>query len=401
METRTRWVVTLLLLGLVARIGAALALGGSFHFPDEAIYVDTVRRLSAGDGFGILYRQAPAYPVFLLLLSLGFPPGVTFLRVAQAAVAAFGTILVFELADRMFGRRAAIMAGLVYALDPLLVISSGLLYPETVAALLVPAVVLTALDAAERDALARSALAGAVLGILALLRPVALVMLPVVAAWITLMVPARLARRMAHPGAITLAFLLVLTPWTVRNLRVHGSLVPIAPAGTGAAPVDRDEVDRGGLLTSMARWAWTDPGALVSRVSRQFVLFWELAPTRLATDDPVMREQFRRRDPRLPAQQLFSPSLRDRVSAVSFGLELALALVGLFAVARTRWRQALLPFALILAYAVGYALFVAKLRYRIPVLPLVFLFTGAGVAAMYSLARQAGRREDMSKPVSS
>ena len=63
--------------------------------------------------------------------------------------------------------------------------------------------------------------------------------------------------------------------------------------------------------------------------------------------------------------------------------------MGIVVVARTQWRQVLLPVAVILAYAVGYALFAAKLRYRIPVLPLLFLFTGAGVAALYSLLRRA------------
>jgi hypothetical protein len=391
-ETRIRWVVTLLLLGLVARIGAALAVGGGFHFADEAMYVDAVRRLSAGEGFGIEYRQVPAYPVFLLLLSSGLPAGLTFLRVAQAVVAAFGTLLVFRLADRMFGYRAAIAAGLVYALDPLLVISSGLLYPEAVAALILPSVVLAALDGSERDALARSALAGGLLGILALLRPVALVLVPFAAGWTALTVAAPPVRRMAHLGALGLAFLLVLTPWTIRNIRVHGGFVPVATAGTDPVPIDQGEVARRGLTMSMARWAWSDPGTFVRRFTRQFVLFWELAPTRMLTDDPAGREELHRVDQRLPVQPFFWRRLRDRVSAASFGLELALALVGLVVGVRAHWRRTLLPVALILAYAAGFALFVAKLRYRIPVLPLVFLFTGAGATAVYSFVRRAGAR---------
>ncbi|HEY5939220.1 MAG TPA: hypothetical protein VIT87_00270, partial [Gemmatimonadales bacterium] len=155
-----------------------------------------------------------------------------------------------------------------------------------------------------------------------------------------------------------------------------------------AAPVGEDEVQRQGLLPSMARWAWTDPGALFSRVARQFVRFWEMTPTRMTTDIAAQREELHRLDPRLPVEPLFSRKLRDRVSAVSFAVELCLALVGIAVVARTQWRQALLPVAMILAYAVGYALFAAKLRYRIPVLPLLFLFSGAGAAALYSFLRR-------------
>jgi hypothetical protein len=388
-----KWGVIPLVVALVVRIGAAITIGGGFHFADEAIYVDTARRLSGGGGFGAEYSGVPAYPIFLALLSLGLPVGITWLRLAQAAVGALGSLFVFALADRMFGRRTAILAGLVYALDPLLAITSGLLYPETVAAVLLPLIVLMALDASERDALARSGLTGALLAILALLRPVALVLAPLVAAWTAVSLPARPARRVAHLGALGLAFLLVLAPWVARNYWVHGQLIPVAAAGSQLPAVPQEDVAGRGLLVAMARWAGNDPAGFASRVARQFVQFWELTPTRMITDNPAEREELHRRDPRLSVQQLFSRRLRDLVSAGSFALELLLALVGLVAVARTRWRQGLLPVAVILAYAAGYALFVAKLRYRIPVLPLLFLFTGAGAAAVYSLVRRAADRQ--------
>ena len=65
MESRIRWPLALLLVAVIARVAAALAIGGEFHFADEAIYLDAARRLSGGDGFGAAYRKVPAYPVFL------------------------------------------------------------------------------------------------------------------------------------------------------------------------------------------------------------------------------------------------------------------------------------------------------------------------------------------------
>src|SRR5688500_12566796 len=97
-DTRTRWVVTILLLAVLARVVAALVVGGSFKFADEAAYVDTARRLSGGEGFGVEYVRVPAYPVFLAALSLGLPAGLGFVRVAQAAVVGLGAVLVFQLA---------------------------------------------------------------------------------------------------------------------------------------------------------------------------------------------------------------------------------------------------------------------------------------------------------------
>jgi 4-amino-4-deoxy-L-arabinose transferase-like glycosyltransferase len=383
-----RWAVLLLLVALAARIGAVWAIGSGFHFADEAIYVDTARRLSDGAGFGIHFQQAPAYPVFLLLLSW-LPGEVTSLRVGQALIVAFGTLLVFLLGDRMFGRRTAIAAALVYALDPLLVFAAGLLYPEAIAALLLPIAVLAAVQGAENDDLRRSALSGALLGVLALLRPVALILPPVMAAWMALPGETHPARRYAHVLALGLAFLLLLAPWTARNYRIHGQLVPVAAAGTHTALASRKQITERGLPVAMAEWAWDHPARFVSRLTRQFILFWELRPTRLSTDDPLQRQRLHQTDPRLSVQPLVSHRLRDLVSTVSFGSELLLALFGLVVVARTRRRETLLLVALIVAYAIGYALFVAKVRYRIPILPLLFLFTGAGAASAFQRIRRA------------
>jgi hypothetical protein len=159
-------------------------------------------------------------------------------------------------------------------------------------------------------------------------------------------------------------------------------------------------VAREGLLPAIARWAWNDPEALVSRVTRQFIQFWELAPKRLVTDNYARRVELNRKDPRLEVRSLFSRDLRNLVSTATFSLELLLALGGIVVAARARGRQTLLFAGVILAYALGHALFVAKLRYRIPVLPLLFLFTGAGAAAVYSMMRGVVNRRVPPPPTS-
>jgi hypothetical protein len=386
-----RWVAFLLGGALIARIAGAIAIGNAFRFADEALYVDSARHLAGGAGFGAGYAGVPAYPVFLTLLSLGLPVSIGFLRVAQAAVAAIGSLLVYALAERTFGRRVAVAAGLAYAFDPLLVITSGLLYPETVAAVLLTAIILLALQASERDLLTRSLAVGGLLGVLAQLRPVALILPLAVGAWMAVTVESRPARRLAHLATLALAFSLVLTPWITRNYRIHREFVPVTTHGTHAAPVDPDEVDRKGLLAALAHWAWTQPGDLLTRVGRQFLQFWELTPTRLTSDDPETRNKLHQKDPRLSVSPLFDRGLRDLVSAASFAVELLLALAGIAVVFRSNRRASSLILAVILAWALGYALFVAKLRYRIPILPLLFLFSGAGAAAVYSLLRPTGR----------
>jgi 4-amino-4-deoxy-L-arabinose transferase-like glycosyltransferase len=378
LPSRGRTLVALCALGLIARLAAALALGGTYHFVDETIYLDAARRLLDGGGFGAGFVHPPAYPAVLAALAALVPGGLLGVRCAQSALAATGVALTFLLTERLFGARAAVIAALVYALDPLLVVTGALLYPDAVGGVMLLAVALGAVEAVRRDRPALSGAAGGLLGIMCQLRPVALILLPVVVGWIGGTLRATAGRRLVHAGAGLLAFGLALAPWTVRNYRVHGDVVPIATAGTSVAPAPRAEVERDGLLVAIVRRARQEPLQLARRVTREFAHFWELYPTRLLTDNPQYRAKQHGKDARLPEEASFPRGLRDTVSALSFAPVLLGALIGL----PEGWRRGragtVLLLGLTLAYAVGYSLFVAKLRYRVAVLPFVFAFAGVG-----------------------
>lgn len=395
MSTRQR-LAALVALALILRIAAAVAMGNGLRFADEAAYTDVARQLLAGGGFGD-YRGVPGYPVFLAAAWAPLAASIGWLRLAQAVVAALGAGLTFVVAGRLFDRGTATAAALIYALDPLLVVAGGLLYPEAIAAMAMLAVVGAAWEAVRRGSLLCSGLTGLCLGALALLRPVALIVIPVVAVWIALGVAGRFGRRALHAGLVALICLLVLAPWTWRNYLVYHRLIPVSLAGTHVAPAPRAEVERRGLAAAILEEGEREPLMLAGRMAREFGHFWELTPTRLMTDDPVQREALHRRDPRLATEPAFSRPLRDRVSALSFGLELLLAVGGLILAWRARRREALLLALVVLAYALGYSLFVGKLRYRIPVLPLVFMFAGYAAAALYAATRRRGANAEPSR----
>ena len=160
---------------IAARLGAAVFLGDRLHFDDEAIYYDTARRLADGAGFGERYRNAPGFPVVLAAFQAVGVDGVAGMRMAQAIVTGAGAAVVMALASAVVGRGGAVVAGLLYGLDPLLAVAGGLLYPEAVAAVVLTAAVAVTLGAARHHDALRPAIAGALLGALTLLRPVALV----------------------------------------------------------------------------------------------------------------------------------------------------------------------------------------------------------------------------------
>jgi hypothetical protein len=189
---------------------------------------------------------------------------------------------------------------------------------------------------------------------------------------------------------VLLGCVLALAPWTYRNYRVHGGLVPIATAGTTAAPVQRKSLEALGLVGSLAEEAWKEPMSFLRHLTRELSHFFELYPQRLTTDNPDHRAELHAHDLRLPLAPVLPPGPRDLASAFTFGPELLLALIGLAAGWRDRRSAVLLLAGVTLCYGFGYALFVGKLRYRIPVLPLLFLLAGYGAVTIARRLR-AGR----------
>lgn len=369
-------------LAIAARLVAAVALGGSLHFIDEAIYLDAAHRLLAGGGYGADYANVPAYPALLAALAAPWPESLLLVRCSQAVLAGAASALVIALGRRTVGATAALIAAALYALDPLLVVAGGLLYPEAIAGALLTATLLAVWTAARRDALGASAAAGAVLGVTIQCRPVAVVLLPVLATWVAATTAAPARRRAAHGAILAACCVAAVAPWMLRNLRLHGHVVPVATAGLKSAPVAVADIQREGLATALAHRALADPAGLARHVASEFSYFWELYPTRLATDDPAQRETLHRTDPRLPVQSTFGTTLRNGISAATFGVELALALVGVVVGWRRERRATVLLLGVTLAYALGFALFVAKLRYRITVMPCVLLLAGVGADAL-------------------
>lgn len=393
MSTDTRRIAAIVLVALAVRLALAGALGGGFHFADETSYVDAARRLWAGEGFRADYNRVPGYPVLLALLGGPGQP-VLWLRLAQGILAAAGAGLTFILADRIAGRTAALGAAAVYVLDPLMVFSAGLLYPEATAAVILAAAALAAVEAVRRDSRAWAALAGALLGALALFRPVALVLAPVAAAWVA-------PRRVSRAAALLLAWLLVLAPWTYRNYQLRGRIVPVSTTGTQAAGISSDELEQQGVTEALGVQARSEPGRLAGRVVREFGHFWEPFPQRLRTDDPAAREALHRLNPRLPTSSVASPGIRNVVAAAASAVEFVLAVVGLVVLWRRRRREAVLLAGMILVFALGHSLFVGRIRYRITVLPLVFVFAGAGVASLWARVALRGAARTVSPTESS
>jgi hypothetical protein len=159
----------------------------------------------------------PLYSVFLAGARLITRDTAIGVLVLQILVTSFGGVLLYLLARRVAGDRAAAIAAAFYAVYPYFVAQSAAYMDVNLTIVLMLAATL-ALATAARDR--GAALAGAVFGFLILQRATFTLTLVVATAWLVWRGRGRTAAIVAAAAAV------VLAPWLARNLRVDGSLLP-------------------------------------------------------------------------------------------------------------------------------------------------------------------------------
>jgi hypothetical protein len=228
------WIApALFLIALLPRLYVAFAWTGEPVW-DGHYYDFGARRIAAGLGYSddltiggqTVWHPWCHYPVgysaFLGFFYRLFGASGAVAPAVNACVGAMLAVVTWALARRALSERRALVAGLLVALHPGLVLYSALVMSEQLAAL----TTMLAFLVAVRDAQPRGAALGAlVLGVSALVRPTALLCAPFLALVLRPWRSARTAPRKiaATLGAAAMLSVLALAPvlpWTARNCRV-------------------------------------------------------------------------------------------------------------------------------------------------------------------------------------
>ena len=207
-------------------------------FNDEALYRTLADLLSRGEGYvrpgeffdsGLALPTAerpPLYPFALAgLMELGLD-GPDSLRLLGALTGGVTIAALGLLARRLAGARAGLIAAGIAALYPTLIAADGALMTESLYGMLVALALLIAQRLLDEPRAAPALGLGALLGLAALTRGEALLLLAL------LLVP--LLRRPGglRTAAVTvLAFVVVMAPWTVRNWNAFDRPVLVATEG--------------------------------------------------------------------------------------------------------------------------------------------------------------------------
>ena len=214
---------------------------------DEIEYDLEGKFIAAGDWFwsstpyGIPHPSAwktPAYPLFVgVLYSLGGenPDAVMLLQVL--VLGPLTITLTWLLGRRLFGPWVGTAAAFIAAVHPFIWQYEARLFAEALAVPLTLGILLLVLD--RRPDMARVVAAGALSGVLILVKPSALTILAAV-------VPAILIgwgwRRGLSRAAVALAACaLVIAPWTIRNYAEFDSFLPLSVQDAGIYGVFNDD----------------------------------------------------------------------------------------------------------------------------------------------------------------
>lgn len=384
-------ILLLLAIALIIRLAWVLHLPSDksvlWQLPDQVEYYKIAQNLLIGKGFhfwderfdGDVHAfRMPGYPLFVAACG----GKVVIVRVVQAVLDASTVLAAYLLARKWMGHRAAMLAGVLVAVNPFLIYFSGLMLSETVfVAMLAWGMYLlvcsgrrlggSSAEAAE-DGGRYKVWVGLLLLVLSVhIRPSAL-LLPVllaIAFW----------RNWRWPLISAAMTVLVLLPWASRNQRLLGEWVwtttnsgftlydGFNPAANGASNQkfiaqmpelkEMSEVQRSKYLSAKAqKYIATDSSSVVRLTLKKLARTWSPIP---------LSEQF-------GSRKLYR-LVGGGYATVLFGL----AIFGLFRAELSK-NVKLFLLAPAMYFTIIHAMSVGSLRYRLPAeVPLAVLAGGA------------------------
>lgn len=399
---------------------------------DTATYDGWARALAfGGDAGPTTLMQAPLYPWLLSLIYRIFGPSLAAVRITQALLGTGTCGLVMLCARWLFGRSAAVAAGVMTALYAPLIFYEGILVPATLAVFLNVLFVAVLAGGALSPRWPRILASGVILGAACLANPVTILILPFAVIHLavgmgplseaagTERAPARSrgapALFIRRSLALAAGVILALAPVTIRNAVSTGEFIPLTTGGginfyIGNNPDANGFYSvpsyRGTSLGATPEEQWRNMQELASEASGRMLSQSEASRFWLRTGFDYLRRAPRRAAGLLWDKFNFFWNGYERANVenfyfqrrfpgvlhlplLTFGVLAPLGLLGMF-LTRSRGRRLWLLYGGVLTYLLGALIFYVLARYRLPAVPFLAVYAGAALVELFDLAR--GRR---------
>ncbi len=208
-----------------------------FISPDGLTYSNMAENFLQGKGIINTIRDrdyvvGPIYPLFLVLVYFFFGvKNYAMVVICQAVISALTVVLAYQLGEILFGKKYGWISYLLFLLYPLFSFWTLYILTETVyifmLTLFLYVCVLYAHNLKQpRNRFRNALLIGIVLGLSNLVRPLLLLVLPVLLVWSWFIHGWNLKKAFKDVVLICLMMMLVMSPWWIRNyLRYHQFIV--------------------------------------------------------------------------------------------------------------------------------------------------------------------------------
>ncbi|UCC45083.1 MAG: glycosyltransferase family 39 protein, partial [Candidatus Zixiibacteriota bacterium] len=372
------------------------------------------------------YFRAPLYPYFLAFLAWITSGSILASKILQVLLSGGTAWLLYRLAEHLFNRSTAIIAGRAYALYGTLVFYETMLLIPSLFLLLtiwgMYRVVIHRDSASWRTWL----ITGIIFGLAALSRPNILLVIPFLLLWMYLATSpgTRWLNRVRLPAVMAAGVLLIIAPVTLRNAIVTTDFILISSQG-GINLYLGNNPEADGLTMLMPEVdldesvSWREFRRVTRTAAEREVFrelseaeqssFWTKKALRFMADHPgpfltlVWKKSvyfvsgYENSDHadlyhQRTKSSLYSVLLWNKLIYFPFGLLLPLTLVGFF-VTRKQARQLWPVYIFILAYIPTIVLFLVTARHRLPLVPFMILLASAGLVALWRSWRNLGGRQ--------
>ncbi len=350
-----------------------------------------------------VYRP-PLWPFLIAGISLIFGRADIYDRLFFCALGASTCVLIYLFARDLFGKRVALVAGLIACIYPALYLYDGWLYTESLYTFLLTAICYCMLRIQRSSGQRRRLwlLCAVMIVLLSLTRPNGILVLALAICWTIFLTWRKLlhSRALANVALATLVAVLLLVPWTVRNYLVSHSFLPVA---TGDGTVLLGAYNDQTLTQPGNLGSWLNPlhtNAQDAKILQPFPLYTCNAVCEIKREDvsKIAAEQWIKahlsdlptllayhlrnfwtpytREADLPMERfpaLLSSQIVHEMS-VSFPIPiLLLAALGLVVTLRRFWRELLFAYLIILSTLGEALVYYGSSRFRAPIEPLLVI----------------------------
>ena len=401
------WLI--LLLATALRLGYLITYS---HLPDwnfltvdNWYHLNWAQSIADGNLFGdTTYFRAPLYVYCLAALRAVAGSSLWVPRLFGLVIGLLSVYTTYRIGNKLFGRQAGLWAALLHALYPIAIYFESELLLDPLFTLLFELVVYRLLIWFDNTTPRQSLWLGLVIGLAAICRPTALVVVPIaLVVWLL-----RKPLRWKQLAMLFAGMVVVIGPITVRNLAVADDPVLIASQSGINLYIGNNDVADGYSATMPEPYGRNWQISQITYAAEK-AKGKTLKPGEVSTYWTSQAIDWITKNPgnfiALYAKKVYAHFLNREISnnrnlhvffgkvpllhynPITFGILIALSIIGLVSLGRWPGRMWLI-IAVLIVYVSATSLFFFNSRFRLPIVPILFVMSGMGLTWLFSAAKE-------------